>query len=824
MDTLPPTLRMHSKGFWLPVGRTNFFDPLKSRTFDGKSDESQFDKDRQLIRDYNGNNLERPDHLEGYRIIDLKITPRPRLQSSVFYRLLCVAGSDMRAIAQGNTVARNSSKRYSQFFPLFSDYEPTLDKAHMPDPKAVILTMDDFSSREWNDVRPFMAGLTLMVHSNGFYIWSVFYHSEDPTNIDPAKMKRREKERENLVDEALDEHMEQMIGKDFFSHYSPHDPSDTMNGQADATSVAEYEREPSLQTYRDKNIGILNFFQLNTLLEGLYNYNFDPRVFFDDGADDTLVRSVKEEYSVSNFIYLIRTKIDFSAINRKTEKSIAADLYTLITAPESLADQAGGELLKRLYIECFESSVRFTLLRQFFRKTSADVLHLMKLRIESCSRELLTIMIEIAHLRQPLLQADVPVSFKKEGSTQDRYIIKRANEGQLRGYVMLLAAKIPLFINVLNYLEDNLNALKDLDLVYESRYREIIRPDEQSWLALLNTIQQSSQGLERAIEQAYFNQMLEDTEKLVAEQENLAEIERIRERSGNTLSPANNLVVSIIANMIALIGVVVAVLIGGKQLAATFPFILSIERLGPIAIIAIVFGFVIVLGVVYNVLQAIVNAIFRFGARVIGRNQRHRDERYYYEMDLVINKQIDEDHAYLLLKGDLTSKPADQPPHLLYSESGRLWPYVVRKRGRRPERSSYRIDRMNRDQALHKVYIDAYLIWPRGGPLRSMLPKQRMRVFIVYEILFHQPSGKEEYKIKSVRMVSNTDQILQPDRIKELQSLIVWEFVNRWISSQRDKFADTDAVFSLVVDPETRKREKEMKLKNVGTQLTIPKN
>jgi hypothetical protein len=801
---LPPTLCMISKGIWLPTGRSTFFNPDKDRV----ANSTQMDRDRTILAGYNCNDIPRPDELKGFQFKDDAHRCLKRLQSSVFYRLYTVLANDF-FLPRSNW----TGKRYTQMFPLFD--KPHLVEENMPDPLGILFTGDDYESPEWAATKDYMEGIVLAVHYNGFYVWSVLYQH--------GSTEEEDLQRKKAIDSALDKHMEFLIGDGFFSHYPERNedaPDGTNPGSVQAVSiesptrqsainVASYESSPSIKTYRDQGIGFLNYFQLNILLEGIYNYNFDPRIFFDDGTGSK-VQDAKKEYSLDNFMYLARTKVDVVSLDPNTppSESPLAIFYTLIKSPELLRNRDTLAVFHRLHRDVFQPKVRFELLNQFLRKTSATILHIMKLRIESCSRSLLQYMIEIAHLRQTFLQADVPDLVREDGTNidQERYLIKKANEGQLRGYVMLLAAKIPLFSNVADLLEDNLNALKGLELKYAKdfptvgvpHFRKELRAFENTWLSLLKSIEGSVQGLEIAIDQAYKNQMLEETEKLRSEEENIAEIERIRSRTGGSLGPTGSIGVNIAANILAFVGLFYTISLGLTQVKLNIPLVQNIEAQGPLLTSLMIIGIVFLLAGVYAIAQAIIDAVLRAASRLFGILRRSREERYFYEMDIALNAAIRTESATKLIEGKLPPTPFKNSK--IFKDLPETMIPFIDQAFRKPERSSFRVSRSSLDQSLFKIYFDAHLIWPRRGMrggLRYLFRKQSMRVFIVYEILFHKPSGIEEYKIKSVRMVTNTGVPLHSARIAHLRAFVVYQFVNPWLDSERDRLTNADAALSL---------------------------
>jgi hypothetical protein len=88
------------------------------------------------------------------------------------------------------------------------------------------------------------------------------------------------------------------------------------------------------------------------------------------------------------------------------------------------------------------------------------------------------------------------------------------------------------------------------------------------------------------------------------------------------------------------------------------------------------------------------------------------------------------------------------------------------------------------DEALYKLSLDAYISWPLlpSGMLGHRIARHRVHIFLVYEVLFHQPVELRKYVLRSVHIVLASDRILQPKRQEEMKALIIKEFVNRWIS------------------------------------------
>jgi hypothetical protein len=491
-----------------------------------------------------------------------------------------------------------------------------------------------------------------------------------------------------------------------------------------------------------------------------------------------------------------------------------AQLQTLLHLPEDCDGGAYFRFFEGIRRDWVNKNVRRDLLRQFLRFTSTDTLHMTKWRIESCSRLLLAKMIGIANLRRPLIQAEVPINHEEEkNNRQEQYILVGANEGQLRGYVMLLAAKLPLIEGVQLYLQNNHDKLEELagraDSDAARPFWEPINGLWRSWDSLLKSIRDSIAGLEQALEQANMDEMLAETQALRDEEETRAEIERIQERSAGGLTPNSNRTVSVVANVVAAASVLIVVANFGLQLpklrlsnvptelqpwryipsylAPLTDVLAAILILGVAAAALVVI--ILVLAVVYLLAQAATAPVLRWIFHLAGRlenRRRKREEQYYYEMDLDLPADMSETRALQLFEGDFRQETSNCMP---VTKEDKYLPRVEARRGFRPERTSYHINRTSRGAAQHKVYIAATVCWPRSGRrlmLAWWLPKDRMRIYVVYEVLFHTRSNKPTYRLEKIRVVSTTDETVTPVRLDQLKHLVVNVFVNPWLESPLD--------------------------------------
>jgi hypothetical protein len=759
-------LRIVTQGFWLPVGRSNFFDP---------------DQDDQLFASYNAYNESRNGPLQGSRFDEIEIGTR-KLEASVYRRLATVLPSGLRN--RGGANLAPNGKRYSRIFPMFTATLQRLGLDSDVDAAAYVCVHDDLAQiPEWHDAWTYTEGVALVTVADGFYVWLALYQGA-ADHVEDRERKRR-------VEQALRAHIVDLVGGTFSNRWA---------NRKDSPDYVAVPDSATLETYRDEDLGILSFYQINLIFEGLFNYSLDPRVFFDDGSDAPKVEETKHYYSLGRFIGMITTVAEVAPAKPENLSLVIEALHTLFDMPEDWDAQQYLDFFNNLRALCVNPKVRRDLLRQFLRRTSLETMHLLKLRIESCGRLLLSGMIKIAHLRQPFVQTEFPSTADIRTSRQARFNIVGANEGQLHGYVILLSAKLPLIENVWRYLEDNLMKLERLD----KPSRATIAGLERSWRALLQSLKEDIHGLEQAIDQAYKNKMLSETEKFREEEETLAEIERIRERSGGDFSPSTNLTVNIIANVIAFAGVLIAVLVAEPQLRSLGPLLGDLQRQGipavAFAILVALCAAVVAAIVLYLVLHEISDPIIR--AYTKHRSRRSRgDEQYYYEMDLRLDAVSSQTFATQLLSGAFSDERRVPGWDKLARRHRRLFPKVDRWHvwnwDHRPKRQSYRVNRSGTDEALHKLYVTAAIIWPRLILPAPWFVRDSMRVFLVYEVLFHSPSEAPTYVLKALRIVSTSDRVLSPNQLQELQLLILAEFVNRWIAEPTQMLTSSDALLSL---------------------------
>jgi hypothetical protein len=468
-------------GLWLPCDQAHFFDSIK---------------DIDLI----------PSNFDEAPLLTLRTKVGRNFQSSVFRRLYEVLGR----------------WGYDLVLPLYP--LSRIPYIHKTDPDAAI-----FYSRKGpysttiSKSKSYLENLTLIVNSQGFYLWIV-------PGLD--------REYYDTAQDHLADHIVEVFGGSYYSRFSG---LQSEKNRA-ISALGKEECAHSVREYLADGLGILAFFQLNTILEGLYNYSLDPIVFFTPSSDvQTEVSAKRSEYNVGRFIASIREEVH----------GITATSIRQLTDPHRLVsgrprDEALIEIRELTELALSPES-QSELLRKFIRSTANVVLQNLNLTVEWCRRALLHNMLGVTHRHQPLIQIDLP-------DTTDHQVISNVSEAQLRGYIMLAGAKLPLISGVRYYLEavterleDDLNAevaqleedLKENNHEREQTRQKLYQAQEahqdtkrliHGWVSLLDKLEYNISRLEQAIEQASADKMVFEEEQIRAEQEMLGELELLRQR------------------------------------------------------------------------------------------------------------------------------------------------------------------------------------------------------------------------------------------------------------------------------------------------------
>lgn len=763
MAAAPEQWHYTSAGFWLPCYQSSFF----AHTDRGS--------DRDVLRPYYDFTS---GPFEAFRGRENLL-----LETSIYRRLLMVL----------------PEKGYTAAYPLYSSKRQghARDSA---DPNAVLYVSTAIDRLPGLSGCPLTA-VTLLVQNDGHFIWTVAHHDHRVHTYD--------------IQEVLGHHISELAGGTFCSHESglapPHLAVDT-----DSLEPPVRAARPNLTAYRDVPIGMLTFFQINTILEGLYNSNLDFRAFFKSDPAATT------DYTLGGFVQHItaafvpyphhrtadqskrpmKAPADEKAAERSTtgneQVEQPGDTGRGPAGNAHLADAARSPFLDEVFwpvmgapeavapalLNSFRDAVstptsRAHILDKFLTATEVISLVPMKKRIERCRRSLLDDLIEVTHRREPLVQAEPP------DKAIDR--IEDVNEAQLRGYVMLFSAKMPLLSNVLLHLEDlhyakaRMSQGRGQDDDVEALNSEAYSPF-QSWKALLNALRNDVAGLKDAIDQAQSDRMLYEEEQIHAEQETLAEIQRIRERTDSAISPAHSLAINVIANLLAFFAVILATvaLVDQKviQLHVSFTDFLQIfaPQNWPVELELLKILLALVVG--YAFIHFSVQLVIRSVVRLIKRDLR-LDAQYYYELDVHIDAPFHADVLDAIFeRGSPTSLPPKKlSPWRLLSSSWRR----LQRRWRpgphtRAKRNSYRAERLEKAEALHKIYVETDI---RVGPgLLRLGPGRYIHAVLVYELLYHRPAQEHGYIFKDLRVVSTHARVLSKAEIVAFKNIVAEYFID----------------------------------------------
>jgi hypothetical protein len=236
-------------------------------------------------------------------------------------------------------------------------------------------------------------------------------------------------------------------------------------------------------------LGALTYFQLNTILEGICNLTLSPAVFFE--------------------------RYEFMAEHLKKKETAVRIIQTLGDFVGIIATDADGRQIPG----------QVAALRHFLAVTSRETLQKVKWSVESVRRNLLSEMMSVLHRQSRLVQLDL-AAIKRERAPE---LANDASETQLRGYVTLVAAKLPIIANVYEVAKLAVDHLDShADAVGAGPVARELRVELDHWNLLLTGLTGNVRSLERAVEQAWMERLLYEQQQARAEQEAIAEIERAR--------------------------------------------------------------------------------------------------------------------------------------------------------------------------------------------------------------------------------------------------------------------------------------------------------
>jgi hypothetical protein len=723
-------------------------------------------------------------------------------------------------------------------------------------PYTMILTRSDIPQEDWDkaepklgeelnsggsvsipfDVRKSVHHVALIVNAHGFY-QCVALHDLQEHHMNAAVGE------EHMVRMALQCHIERLMGGDYYSHISKNE-SDGLDSSLVARQRDEQRQlglDPLLPAfladYAARLWGILSFYQVNVILEAMFNHTFAPRVFFHaDAPEENIraeVREKRREFSVGNFAALVVAPRALASLSRQAElesKQTGSEGEQTDHGKEQI--KKAGAMLRSLAKHETESELRseyphlpqiaqaFTaiamndlakeyIIVKFLQATTTRTLLWIKSLIERSRRALLDEMIQFVHSRQQVVQIEVP--------DEDTDRITGVTESQIRNYVLLFAAKFPLLENLHRQLQSAIDSIEDPGAL------KAIGHLKTTWETLLTDIENDIASLDHAVEESRQNQLLIETERIRTEQETLAEVSRLRERAIRDIPPAITVALAIIAVLVSLLaafnthnssavtGIASSL---GSYLKILAPNLIAIAF--QLALTLILFGILFLIGTIL--------------APIIAREVRGGDINHYYEFDLHIDVPLplagaavpDGGKTIELRVGDLFEGKLqnveggkgwirfshdeiyhEQPSkdeqaqdragvasHQARSGSGassaakatdQSHKRTITCRLKRLIRNSYRVERFDMNEALHKLYFEVDMWMPRELQVRNPYTWRRrikVRLYLVYEILFERPSNIAGYRLNDLRVVAIERPVLQIEQIEWIKKVVLLRFVN----------------------------------------------
>jgi hypothetical protein len=641
------TMSMVTCSLWLPVGRANFY----SRT-----------SDSDLITSA----AEGLSQGESKRLADE--TYIPRLRSSVVRRMLEVLPRSFGYGLVGECV--------------FSDEVDEVAR-----PVAIVMRLRPASPTglvaeavEANEqlVRAGVGEVILSVDEHGSYTFTASYDGGQGDGEDRRAAARK----------ALAGHVIGVFGGEFTVDRLSEPASRTFNEGAAAVRRYNGLDSGTLDPV-PRPLGVLSFFQLNVLVEGLCNQALLPAVFF-------------EHYD------FVR---DWLARNR----SRTTILTTL------------GQIIQALLVDADATDLtgQVTALHRFLA-VSRGSLQRIKRSIESVRRAMLDEMMRMLHRQARLVQLVLgAVSYERTPE-----LAGTPTESQMRGYVMLVAVKLPLIVNIgdaATLAVEHLGQLVEEAHAGDQTLVDNLGRDMRHWNALLKGLRANVRGLERAVETDWQERLLHEQEQTRSEQEALAEIQRSRRghadgrRSSESVATAIALVIAALTFLLTLrtahIGDVTTASVG--ELVARF------WPLAPLAI-----G-------VYLAAPAVALA------RRLRSERSASSDRYGFEFAFRFGEKTTAQKVYGYLAG-----PSRQT--IRTSSFGRI---RLRRLG------GWRIERISQDTTLAKIHSLASV---RVSRFRYA------RCEIVTDVMARKIADGEQFRLRQCRMFGDSPKVLPPERINDL--------------------------------------------------------
>ena len=742
-------------GFWLPMGRSEFFHSKE---------------DHDLLQHSN-----KLDSQPDFSIGNLGVTnsTESSLGVSVYRRLVTIA-------------IKHDYQFAIPYFPEFRlDYLQIVEDT---DPEAIVLISNPFplqddpnqqnNIQETGDYRSAVKRIVLVVSYDGYYRW-FFYHEP------------REDYQEFVS--YLKTHLHSMIGSlTIFKS----DPELMYDGSANG-SIDKHFGWAALDKYAEDG-GLLLHFQLNHIFEGINNSLLDPRLWFSTGQPgnhstqetghvniyERNIELEKSRYSLAGFMGELVTYTD--CVSTETEAKWLRDAFRSLRRmdePKAIPD-IRNHMRGLVFEDSVNRIVRRDCLRQYLRKT---LLNLQDLRINLADdrRGLLPHIISFKHYQQQFVQ----LSFNDPRSLE----FYGVNQSQLAGYIKLVTNKLPLIQEIRREIELNFAKLSKVE-------RNSIQGFFQDWLSRAEALSTSTTSLEIALDRLNDEQMQHDQAQIRREQETQAEMARRQQRLGlSSHLHGEEPVPSFLNLWLIFIGGVSAIFTityGISQPLTVQSWALAV--LLPAAILLVIF---VVLKYIGNWLAA----------------RYQNNHKFFHELDLSLELPMSSDGASvmfekgfrdrlttipkedLVIPAGLVTSARDGLISLKDSHHGRQVEYYLKQNlphfptFKGIEQVAYRYS-----QGTHKVHYEFDLHWPSQDDNRLLRlvkkllwklpyfsnPDLMENCEIVYEVLSHSPSSKVEHMLQEFSFVATYKKKLSPQQVMYLKLKLVNNFILRWLPKQ----------------------------------------
>ncbi len=242
---------------------------------------------------------------------------------------------------------------------------------------------------------------------------------------------------------------------------------------------------------------LLTNFQANLLLEGVWNSALDPRVFLLSDANEA--QELEKEFTIAKLLSEITIEFEYTGNLHRHDVDSKKPLDVVI---------------------------RRDIFLQAVRSMRNDHLLPLKWDIEATRRHLFSETMTMLHRPESLNQYS-PIAQNRRDE-----LFTRSSDEQLRGYVMLVSAKLPLVDNLTFLLEDCWDGLA-VDSLAEGEAEGPIRTVSDvvgSWKGTEQALHKNVEALERSFSNIWQDRLLHETEQVRVEEEALGELQREQAR------------------------------------------------------------------------------------------------------------------------------------------------------------------------------------------------------------------------------------------------------------------------------------------------------